>query len=179
MNLLSQVDFAALKVVKFPDPVLSSPAAEVDEFTDGLAALAGRMLEIMYASSGVGLAAPQVGVPVRMFVFNPTGRPEDEGVCVNPRIVDREGSEEAEEGCLSLPGVSCKIKRFARVTVHGQDLTGRPIELAGEGLPARIFQHETDHLEGTLLVDRMTPVARLANRRALKDLAEQYAQRAG
>jgi len=179
VNPIAQIDLAELKVVKYPAPVLSSPAAEVEAFGDELAALAGRMLKIMYDSHGVGLAAPQVGVPIRLFVFNPTGRGEDEGVCVNPRIVDRDGSETAEEGCLSLPGVTCKIKRFARVTVRGQDLSGRPIELAGEGLIARVFQHETDHLDGVLLVDRMTPVARLANRRTLKDLQEQYAEGGG
>ena len=179
MNPIAQIDLAGLKVVKYPAPVLSAPAASVEQFGDELAALAGRMLEIMYASHGVGLAAPQLGVPIRMFVFNPTGRGEDEGVCVNPRIVSRDGSEVAEEGCLSLPGVTCKIKRFARVTVRGQDMIGRPIELVGEGLIARVFQHETDHLDGVLLLDRMSPVARLANRRALKDLQERYGEDGG
>jgi peptide deformylase len=88
--------------------------------------------------------------------------------------VARDGSAVEEEGCLSLPGVKCKMKRFARVTVRGQDLAGEPVELTGEGLSARIFQHEVDHLEGTLLVDRMTAVGRLANRRVLKDLQEQH-----
>ena len=179
MDLVSRIDLAGLKVVKFPAPVLLSPSAEVEQFGDELAALAERMLEIMYASHGVGLAAPQLGLPIRLFVFNPAGRPEEAGACVNPHFVDRDGAAVAEEGCLSLPGVTCKIKRYAQVTVRGQDVTGRAIELVGEGLRARVFQHEMDHLDGTLLVDRMSPVARLANRRALKDLQDQYAEHAG
>ena len=174
MDLLSQLDLASLKVVKFPAPLLKQPSAKVERFGDDLWALIERMFEIMYASSGVGLAAPQVGVPIRLFVYNPTGRGEDEGVCVNPRIVAGDGAAVEEESCLSMPGVRSKVKRYARVTVRAQNEHGEPMELAAEGLGARIFQHETDHLDGVLLVDRMTPVGRLANRRALNDLQEQY-----
>ncbi len=174
MDLLSQLDLASLKVVKFPTPLLQQPSAKVEQFDDDLSALVERMFEVMYASSGVGLAAPQVGVPIRLFVYNPTGRGDDEGVCVNPQLVAGDGAAVEEESCLSLPGVRSKVRRYARVTVRARNRRGERMELSAEGLGARIFQHEIDHLDGVLLVDRMTPVGRLANRRALKDLREQY-----
>jgi peptide deformylase len=128
------------------------------------------MFEVMYASNGVGLAGPQVGVALRIFVCNPTLEPGDERVYVNPELTGQSGSLEGEEGCLSFPGIVCKVKRYARVTIRFRDLAGEPTEEVGEDLLARIFQHEYDHLVGMLLSDRMGPAARIANRRALKEL---------
>jgi len=178
MDAIAGVDLAALGIVKYPNPVLSQVCAEVTQFGGDLKALAVGMFQVMYAVRGVGLAAPQVGVPIRMFVFNPDLEPgPGEKVCVNPRIVDQGGLLVEEEGCLSLPGVTCKTKRFAAVTLRALDLEGKALELRGEGLPARIFQHEVDHLNGVLLIARMSPVGKLANRRALRELEEAYQKR--
>jgi peptide deformylase len=148
----------------------------VEEFDDSLRKLAEKMLEIMYASNGVGLAAPQVGVPVRLFVGNPQAQPgsEAEGIYVNPEILERSGSQTDEEGCLSFPGISCNVKRAMYATIRAQDLNGKIFTQKGEGLTARMFQHETDHLDGILLSDKMSTVAKIANRWLLKELTEDY-----
>ena len=175
VDAIGKIDLSRLRIVKYPDPVLRRACVEVAEFGEDLRALAERMFALMYQARGVGLAAPQVGVPVRLFVFNPTGEPgKDEGVCVNPRLLEREGVVVEEEGCLSLPNVTCKVKRFARVTLQAQDLEGSVHEFRAGGLVARIFQHELDHLDGVLIIDRMSPVAKLANRRALRELEAAY-----
>ena len=175
MELPEGNELAGLKVVRYPDPILSRRAAEIEQVDDGVRALARRMFEIMYASGGVGLAAPQVGVSARLFVTNPAGDEGDqEQVYVNPRIVSREGSDVFEEGCLSVPGVNCKITRSAEVTVRATGLDGREFVTQADGLLARIFQHELDHLDGVLIADRMSRVARLAHRRTLKELVRDY-----
>jgi len=175
VDLIGKIDLPRLRIVKYPDPVLRRPCEEVVDFDQDLRALAERMFTLMYQARGVGLAAPQVGVPIRLFVFNPTGEPgENENVCINPRLLGQEGLVVEEEGCLSLPNVICKVRRFAQVTLEAQDLQGAAQEFKAEGLPARILQHELDHLNGVLLIDRMSPVAKLANRRALRDLEEAY-----
>ena len=180
MGLLENVDISALSLVKYPDPVLMEVCRPVSAVDERIGRLARRMFEVMYSSRGVGLAAPQVGVPIRLFVANPSDQPgEQEGVYVNPEIVAACGSEVGEEGCLSLPMVTCKVKRATQVTVRATDLEGRPFEHSAEGLLARVFQHEMDHLNGILLSDRMSPVARLANRRTLKELREEYAAGTG
>jgi peptide deformylase len=176
METLSDIDLAALRIVKYPDPVLSRRAEEADPSDPSLAPLAERMMALMYAARGVGLAAPQVGVGIRMFVANPAATPgEGELVVLNPEIADADGAEVCEEGCLSLPGVTSKIRRYATLTLRGTDLDGRPIEREAEGLLARIFQHETDHLDGLLITERMTPVGKLANRKMLKQLEDESA----
>jgi peptide deformylase len=168
-----------VRLVKYPDPILARPAAKVEEFTPELRELAAAMFGILYAARGVGLAGPQAGVGLRIFVANPNGEPgEGERVYVNPEIIDTSGQEVAEEGCLSLPGITCKIKRATRVVLRAQDLDGRVFEEIGEGLLARIFQHETDHLDGILIANRMSIVARMANRNRLKDLEEEHLSQA-
>lgn len=172
---MEHVELPALKLVKYPDARLREPCAQVEQFDDDLRAFARRMFEIMYAAGGVGLAAPQVGVTIRLFITNPAPEPgQDERVYVNPEILARDGSESTEERCLSLPGVSCTIKRHLSMTIRARDLEGKTFEQTGEGLLARIFQHEVDHINGVLLTDRMSAVAKLANRRALKDLEEDF-----
>jgi len=173
---LAQLDLASLRIVKYPDPVLKEICEPVAAFDARLRALAERMLAIMCAARGVGLAAPQVGVPIRLFVANPTGQPggEQEGIYVNPQLVDLDGEELADEGCLSFPDVVCKVKRAARAALRAANLDGETFTQTGEGLLARVFQHETDHLDGVLLSDRMSTVARLANRRVLETLQAEY-----
>lgn len=166
------VDLASLRIICYPDPRLTEVCTPVDEVDDAVRALGARMLELMFASKGVGLAAPQVGVTVRLFVASPTFEPEDRRVYINPKIISAEGVQDGDEGCLSFPGISCKIRRKKVATIRALNLRGRPFEETGEDLTARIFQHETDHLDGCLLVDRMGSVARLANRRVLRELEE-------
>jgi peptide deformylase len=142
------------------DPVLRAPARPVAEFDASLRALAEDMLETMYAAPGVGLAAPQVGVSLRLFTF-------DDGetgplVMANPVLSGAAGSALEEEGCLSIPGPYHPTPRAASVTCSGLDVEGRPYELSGEGLLARIFQHETDHLDGALYIDRLDDLGRRA-----------------
>jgi peptide deformylase len=125
------------------------------------------MFETMYEAPGVGLAAPQVGLSLRFFVFD-SGL-GDVGAVANPILSEMEGEQESDEGCLSVPGLFYPTTRFASVRVDGQDLEGSPIVLRGEDLLARIFQHETDHTNGTLYLDRLT---RREHRRAMADIRE-------
>jgi peptide deformylase len=142
------------------DPVLKTPAKAVERFDEGLRRLSEDMLETMYDAPGVGLAGPQVGVSLRLFVF-------DDGVTgpmfmANPEVRSPEGEIVEEEGCLSIPGPFHPTRRSAKVVCRGQDLRGDPLEMTGEGLLARIFQHETDHLDGTLFIDRLDEEGRKA-----------------
>ena len=140
------------------DPALKTPGKPVTEFDRSLRQLCDDMVETMYAAPGVGLAAPQVGVSQRLFVF-------DDGqtgplVMANPELFDPEGELVEEEGCLSVPGPFYPTARHARISCRGQDVKGRPIQMTGDGLLARIFQHETDHLDGVLYIDRLDDAGR-------------------
>jgi len=158
-----------LTVVVFPDPVLREKCREVSAFDEKLKKLVGDMAETMYANEGVGLAAPQVGLPIRVAVID-TAPAEERGrapvVLVNPVIVEREGTLEWKEGCLSLPGVEVETNRSARVTVRARDAAGSEISVTGEGLAAVAMQHEIDHLDGVLLFDHLSP---LRKRLAIRD----------
>jgi len=174
---LRQIETGRLKIVHYPDPRLRETCAPVETVGDAVRALIDRMFELMFQFRGVGLAAPQVSVPLRLFVASPTFDPQDRHVFINPEIIDTQGRQDGEEGCLSFPGISCKIKRKRIATVRALGPDGQPFEKTGEDLFARIMQHEVDHLDGRLLVDRMGSVARLANRRALKELEAALAGR--
>lgn len=142
------------------DPVLKSPSRPVEHFDEALRHLAQDMFATMYDAPGVGLAAPQVGISLTLFVF-------DDGTTgptfmANPELLSAEGELVEEEGCLSIPGPFYPTRRSARIVCRGQDLHGKPYEMSGEGLLARIFQHETDHLQGTLFIDRLDEVGRKA-----------------
>jgi peptide deformylase len=150
------------------DPVLREPTREVETFDDLLRRLYRDMLETMYAAPGVGLAAPQVGLSLRFFVFDP-GDGTGPGAVANPVVEEQEGEQTDDEGCLSIPGLWFPTTRAARVKLRGLDVEGRPVSLVGVGLLARIFQHETDHLNGTLFIDRLSPEDR---RRAMAALRE-------
>lgn len=166
---------AAPAILRYPDPRLQEVCRPVVEVDESVRELVARMFELMFEARGVGLAAPQVGVAVRLFVASPTCEPDDRRVYINPRIVAAEGMQEEEEGCLSFPGVACRVKRHQKVTIEATDLDGSRFQETGEGLLARIFEHESDHLDGRLLVDRMGTVARMANRKALKEMEEDFA----
>jgi peptide deformylase len=151
---------ALTQIRQYPDPVLRMQAREVESFDDDLASLVARMQHLLRDANGIGLAATQVGVLRRVFLFLPD--PEQEPVAlVNPRIV--ESSDERvgdDEGCLSLQGVVVPVERHERVTVEASDPEGNEVAFELEGLPARIAQHELDHLDGVLILDRTTPEGR-------------------
>ncbi len=135
------------------DPVLKVPGHDVERFDDTLARLAEDMFETMYAAPGVGLAAPQIGLSIRLFVYD-DGQ-DERGVVANPVLTDQEGEQVSDEGCLSVPGLYYPTSRAMRVHLDGRDVRGNPISLVGEDLLARIFQHETDHTNGLLYLDRL------------------------
>ncbi len=149
-------------ILRYGADTLHCPAASVDRFDPVLHSLVDDMIETMYAASGVGLAAPQIGVGQRLFVADPSsGRSSgDLIVVINPRIVEREGAQREEEGCLSLPGFTEQVTRASRVVVEGLDRDGGATRLEGSGLLARVFQHEIDHLDGMLFVNRLHGITR-------------------
>lgn len=164
-----------LRVIYYPDPRLKKKSEPVKVFDDALHRIASRMLELMREHKGVGLAAPQVGLNIRLFVVNATGKPEDDRIYINPVLSDADGDEEDEEGCLSLPDVNVVIRRpTQRLKMTAQDLNGQPFEEIGEGFITRVWQHENDHLNGVLITDRMGPVAKLAYRKKLKEMEEKF-----
>jgi peptide deformylase len=165
-----------LKIIHYPDPRLKKMSQPVTVFDGNLKALAARMFELMREARGVGLAAPQVGRNIRLFIMNPTGEPENDQIYVNPDLSEAEGSEEGEEGCLSLPGINVTIVRDKTLKMKAQTVEGKPIEQSASGYLARIWQHEFDHLNGIMLTDRMGSVAKLTNRKTLKELEEKYAE---
>lgn len=159
---------AVLPIRTFGDPVLRERARDVDRITDDHRRLARDMIETMRAAPGVGLAGPQVGVLDRIFVWELEDR---HGVFINPRIVQRSAETIVEEeGCLSLPGLAYDVERHQEVTVEALDEQGNPVTMAAADLLARIFQHELDHLDGVLFIDRLTDDDR---REALAALREQ------
>jgi len=160
-----------LRIVHYPAEVLRRRAEAVDPADPAVHAVGRRMVELMHQARGVGLAAPQVGLSWRLFVANPSGEPGDDLVFINPTITPL-GAEtaSAEEGCLSIPDVNVEVRRPVSVRVSATGLDGRVFELTSDDLPARVWQHETDHLDGVLIIDRMTPMDRVANRRVLRDL---------
>lgn len=171
-------DPKSFDVVLFPDPVLRKETDPVPAFDDELRAIVEGMFERMFESHGVGLAAPQVGLSSRIFVLNDEGdakQPERNLAIINPTIKSFGGKKTRhEEGCLSLPGVLADITRPEKCLVHHYDLDGNEIEREYDGFVARIIQHEYDHLQGVLLVDRMTPSDKVRNRAAVEELKAAY-----
>ena len=149
---------AVLSVRRYGDPLLRQKARPVKAIDDEIRALIGDMVETMHHQVGIGLAAPQVGIPLRLLVMDDGRR----GVrpLVNPVIVERQGSVKAEEGCLSLPGIFAEVERSEWVRVEALDGDGEPVSLEARGLQARVIQHELDHLDGVLFIDRLPPMAR-------------------
>ncbi len=169
------LDPKRLEMVCYPAPVLREPTRPIERVDQRVHAVVSRMLRLMRDHQGIGLAAPQVGLPWRLFVANPTGEADGDQVFINPRL-SQAGDETVtdEEGCLSLPGVRCQVERAAEIGIEATDLSGAPVEGRGSGLEARVWQHETDHLDGVLILDHMGPMDRLSNYRVLKELEERY-----
>jgi peptide deformylase len=149
-------------ILKYGEAPLHQPAKEVAAFDADLHRLIDDMVETMYAAPGVGLAAPQVGVPLRVFVVDISVGRDPKGLItmVNPEFVEREGMQLEEEGCLSVPGFNATVVRPSRAVVRGMDRNGEPQTVDGSELLARAFQHEMDHLDGVVFVDRLRGIKR-------------------
>lgn len=157
---------AAYEIRIIGDPVLRQKARDITDIDSSLVRLVDDMLDTMYAAPGIGLAAPQVGVQKRLFVWDIGDGPQ---AIVNPEIVDADGEWVFEEGCLSVPGLSWEITRPKTVHVVGRDLDGNEMSFEADEIEARMFQHELDHLDGTLLVERLDPDTRKAALAAIRD----------
>ena len=149
---------AVLSVRRYGDPILRRKSAPVTEVTPDIKTTIDDMIETMYHQVGIGLAAPQVGVPIRLIVVDDGKR--GARPLVNPVIAERRGSAVAEEGCLSLPGIFGQVERSEWIRVEALDGDGAPVSFEARGLPARVIQHEVDHLDGVLFIDRLPPVTR-------------------
>jgi len=167
-----------MKIVQYPHPALrfrTKPLTSIDGTVQHQAA---EMLELMYEAKGLGLAAPQVALTYQMIVINPTGDPEQrdqERVLVNPVIVERKGTIEGDEGCLSFPGLYQKVRRARAVKVQAYNLKGEPVEIvSATDLESRLLQHEIDHLDGVLFIDKFGPIARLSSRGSLSTFEREY-----
>lgn len=158
---------AIFPIRTFGDPVLRTPAAPVEEIDAGIGRLVTDMLETMYDAPGVGLAAPQIGVALRVVVFDIGDGPHH---VVNPVLLESSGTWTFEEGCLSVPGHYWEISRPAFARVRGLDLNGNEVAYAGDELLGRVLQHEVDHIEGHLLIDRL---GRRARKQALKEIRDE------
>ena len=158
------------RILTYGAPILRQPTRRVTDLDGDLQRLIDDMVETMYAAPGLGLAANQVGSPHRLFVANPAEdrNPAKLVVMLNPELVETEGEIIAEEGCLSIPDFREDVRRARRVLLRGIDRTGRPFDVEGDHLLARIFQHEMDHLNGLLFVDRLSPAKRILLFRKLK-----------
>ncbi|MEW6500344.1 MAG: peptide deformylase [Thermodesulfobacteriota bacterium] len=167
-------------IVKYPVASLKETAKPVTDFGPELEALVADMAETMYAAPGVGLAAPQIGVPLMLCVIDvsPKEQPKNLIVLANPEIIKSEGAQVDEEGCLSVREYFADVKRFERVWVKAQDLQGQPMEFMAEGFYARVIQHELDHLHGTLFIDHLSSLKRSLYKKKLKKLLQEEEQQA-
>ncbi len=165
---------AVLEIKKYPDPVLRQKAEEVKDLNGALQKLIDDMIQTMHEAPGIGLAAPQVGRPLRLIVTDISHREPEQPliVLINPEIVEAEGKIDSEEGCLSVPGYYTTIKRKGRVLVRGLDRDGKPVEIEAEGLLARVLQHEIDHLNGILFIDHLSPIKKEFFKKRYKRMAQ-------
>ncbi len=175
MPLCYNIVMAVLEIKKYPEPVLKQRAQEITDINGNLQELIDNMVETMYAAPGIGLAANQVGELKRVIVVDITAGKEKGNliVLVNPEIAEAEGKTDSEEGCLSVPKYTSIIKRAKKVLVKGLDRDGNPVEIEAEGLLARAFQHEIDHLEGVLFIDRLSPIKREFFRKRYKKILKE------
>ncbi len=166
-----------MKIVRYPHPALRHPGRNVTAVDKQLRLQVGEMMETMYEAKGLGLAAPQVALPFQLMVMNITGDPnqrEQEEIFINPVIVERKGSVDDEEGCLSFPGLYQKVRRAKTIKVQAYNLKGELIEKVVSDLEARAWQHEIDHLNGVLFIDKMGVIARLSARGSVKGFESEF-----
>jgi peptide deformylase len=165
-----------LRIVKYPHPTLRHKSKPLRRVDGELHRIVREMFDLLYEQQGVGLAANQVDLPYRMFIINLEGDPSkgQEHVFLNPEIVKRSGAAEAEEGCLSFPEIYAQVKRSEKVVISAYNLAGEELHYELNGLFARAVQHENDHLDGILFIDRLSPTGLLSVKQALADLELEY-----
>jgi peptide deformylase len=151
---------AIMEILKYPDPRLREVAKEITEINEEIKKIAYSMIETMYCAKGIGLAATQVGIPIRLFVIDVEQLEEKPKpiIFINPVIIRMEGKEKSEEGCLSIPGQTAPVERATKIVVKYKNFEGEEIELEADGLLARAIQHENDHLDGKLFIDRLSSI---------------------
>jgi len=166
------IDVDKCRITRYPAQVLAGRAMPVEQIDDNIRKLVSRMTDIMLQHKGVGLAGPQVSIPLRIFIISLDGTREGVRVFINPKVTPTGQLAATEEGCLSVPNVYTKIRRYTRCTVTASDLEGNEFTDQAEGLYARALQHEYDHIEGMTIVNRMGQTAKIAHRKQLKKLRE-------
>ncbi len=172
-----------MKIVKFPHPALRYKSVPLTSIDKKVHLAVGGMLDLMFEAKGLGLAANQVALPYQLFVLNQDvldgvesdkATRENAGVFINPQIIERKGTIEGEEGCLSFPDLYQKVRRAKTIRVLAYNLKGEPVEFSVSDLPSRAWQHEVDHLHGVLYIDKMGTIAQLSARAALKQFEREY-----
>jgi peptide deformylase len=168
------VDVEKRRITHYPAELLANRARPIEKIDDNIRQLVKKMTEIMLENKGVGLAAPQAGVPLRLFIISLNTTREAVKVYINPTVTPTGEFGALEEGCLSLPGVSTKIRRYKKCKVTATNLDGNEFTEEAEGLYARVLQHEYDHIEGMTIADRMDSAAKIVHRKQLKKLKEEH-----
>ena len=164
------------ELTRFPAKVLAGRAKRIEKIDDNIRRIANEMIDMMLENKGVGLAGPQAGVPLRIFVVSLDGKKENAKVYINPEITPHDKLESMEEGCLSLPGIYTKVRRYSKCSIKATGLDGKEFTEEAEGLPARVFQHECDHLDGVMIIDRIGQVAKIALRGRIKELRQKLSE---
>ena len=165
-------EFENCYITHYPAEVLAEPAKDVEKIDDSIKKLVDKMTELMVEKKGVGFAAPQAGVPLRIFIVSLDGKKENIKVFINPEVVCEGKTTSGEEGCLSVPGIFTKVRRFKKCTVTATGLDGKEFAEQADGFYARILQHEFDHINGTTIADKMSTVAKIAHRKKLQKLID-------
>jgi peptide deformylase len=166
------IDVDKCRMTRLPSSVLGQPTRPIEEIDDDVRRLVEKMTDIMLENKGMGLAGPQAGVALRIFIISLDGTRENVRAYINPTVTPEGDLEEREEGCLSVPGIYPKVRRYKRATVTATDLDGNEFTEEADGLYARCLQHESDHLEGMTIVNRMGQAAKIAHRKQLKKLLQ-------
>jgi peptide deformylase len=173
------IDIEKCRITHYPADVLAGQASPVEKIDDNIRRLVEKMTDIMLKNKGVGLAAPQIGVSLRLFIISLDGNREAVKVYINPTVTPTGELDSVEEGCLSVPGIFTKIRRYKKCKVTATGLDGNQFTEEGEGLLARALQHENDHINGVTIVSRMGQTAKIARRKQLKKLREEYEKKRG
>jgi len=168
------VDIEKCRITHYPADVLAGQASPVEKIDDNVRRLVEKMTDIMLKNKGIGLAAPQIGVSLRLFIISLEGNREAVKVYINPTVAPTGELDSVEEGCLSVPGIFTKIRRYKKCKVTATGLDGNQFTEEGEGLLARALQHENDHINGVTIVSRMGQTAKIARRKQLQKLRDEY-----
>ena len=166
-------DYENCKITHIPAPVLAEHAKPVEKIDESIRTLVNKMADLMIEKRGVGFAAPQAGVPLRIFIVSLDGKKESARVFINPKLECGGKTAMGDEGCLSVPGIFTKIRRYKNCTITATDLDGRQFTELAEGFFARVLQHEFDHINGTTIADKMGTVAKIAHRKKLQKLFDE------